>query len=50
MSRRKMRTHAAWNVDTHIFLATGPDERLDPLAHLVGCLVGERDREDAEWD
>ena len=24
MSRRRMRTHAEWNVDTHIFLATGP--------------------------
>ena len=48
MSRRRMRTHAEWNVDTHIFLATGPDQRLDALAHLVGGLVGERDGEDAE--
>src|SRR3954447_23235971 len=23
-SRRRMRTHAEWNVDTHIFCATGP--------------------------
>ena len=23
-SRRSMRTHAEWNVDTHIFSATGP--------------------------
>ena len=43
-----MRTQAEWNVDTHIFWATGPTRRLDPLLHLVGGLVGERDGEDLE--
>ena len=46
-SRRRMRTQAEWNVLTHIFRATGPDQRRDPLAHLVGRLVGEGDGQDA---
>ena len=41
-----MRTHAEWNVDTHIVLTTGPTRCSDPLAHLGGGLVGERDGED----
>ena len=47
-SRRRIRTQAEWNVDTHIFSATGPDERADPVLHLVRRLVGERDGEDLE--
>ena len=43
-----MRTQAEWNVDTHIFSATGPDQSADPLLHLVGGLVGERDGQDLE--
>ena len=41
-----MRTHAEWNVDTHIVLHDRTDERADALAHLVGGLVGERDGQD----
>ncbi len=41
-----MRTHAEWNVDTHIVRDDRADERADALAHLGGGLVGERDGED----
>ncbi len=43
---RRIRTHAEWNVDTHIVRTTGPTSAADPLAHLGGGLVGERDGED----
>ena len=45
-SRRRMRTHAEWNVEIHIPDAPFAEQRLDALAHLGGGLVGERDRED----
>ena len=47
-SRRRIRTHAEWNVDTHIFSATGPTRPTDPVLHLAGRLVGEGDGEDLE--
>ena len=45
-SRRRMRTQAEWKVETHIARARGPDRDLDPLAHLGGGLVRERDGQD----
>ena len=45
-SRRRIRTHAEWKVETHIARALGPDGDLDALAHLGGRLVRERDGQD----
>ena len=45
-SRRRIRTQAEWNVETHIARARGPTQLVDALAHLGGGLVGERDGQD----
>ena len=41
-----MRAHAAWNVNSHIPRVPLTEQPLDAPAHLLGGLVGERDRED----
>jgi hypothetical protein len=43
---RNIRKHAEWNVETHMRCASVPDEGDDASTHLVGRLVGERDRHD----
>ena len=44
-SRRSSRAHSAWNVETHMPVTVGAEQRLDARAHLFGGLVGERDGE-----
>ena len=45
-SRRSSRAHSEWNVDTHMPLTVGAEQRLDARAHFLRGLVGERDRQD----
>ena len=40
-----MRTQALWKVLTHMLRARRADQIGDPLTHLTGGLVGERDRQ-----
>ena len=44
-SRRSSRAQSEWNVETHMPAAVGAEQRLDARPHLLGRLVGERDRE-----
>ena len=46
-SRRKMRTHIAWNVPTHRSRADRTDHALEARLHLAGGLVGKGHGEDA---
>ena len=44
-SRRSSRAQSEWNVDSQMLPAVVAEQLLDALAHLLGGLVGERDRQ-----